>query len=118
MENRRKHQRFRAAIAAEIEIDTQLYEGVTRDVSQTGASILAQAPLVDGTQIIVTLLLTEDGIAAADADPLTLRAEIVWAAEPTHQGTLAGVRFLQVSPADAKRLASLLAAISIRPPAR
>jgi c-di-GMP-binding flagellar brake protein YcgR len=118
MENRRKHQRFRAAIAAELEVDTQLYEGVTRDVSQTGASILSQAPLVDGTQIIVTLLLTEDGIAAPDADPLTLRAEIMWTAEPTHQGTLAGIRFLQVSPPDAKRLAGLLSAASIRPPAR
>ena len=118
MENRRKHQRFRAAIAAEIEVDTQLYEGVTRDVSLTGASILAQAPLVDGTQIIVTLLLTEDGIAAADSDPLTLRAEIMWAAEPTHEGTLAGVRFLQVSPADGKRLAGLLTAISVPPRAR
>ncbi|HTU59877.1 MAG TPA: PilZ domain-containing protein [Polyangiales bacterium] len=118
MENRRKHQRFRAAIAAEIEVDSSLYEGVTRDVSLTGASILAQAPLVDGSQIIVTLLLTEDGIAAADSDPLTLRAEIMWASEPTHEGTLAGVRFLQVSPADSKRLSSLLTAISVRPPAR
>ena len=54
MENRRKHQRFRAAIAAEIEIEAQLYEGVTRDVSQTGASILARAPLIDGAQIMLT----------------------------------------------------------------
>lgn len=118
MENRRKHQRFRAALAAEIEVDNQLYEGVTRDVSQTGASILAQAPLVDGTQIILTLLLTEDGIAAPDADPLTLRAEIMWSAEPTHQGTLVGVRFLQVSPDDAKRLSGLLSAVSTGSPTR
>jgi c-di-GMP-binding flagellar brake protein YcgR len=118
MENRRKHQRFRAAIAAEIELGTQLYEGVTRDVSQTGASILARAPLVDSDQIVVTLLLTEDGIAAADSDPLTLHAEIMWVAEPTREGTLAGIRFLSVSPADGKRLAALLAAISVRPPAR
>ena len=120
MENRRKHQRFRAAIAAEIEINTQLYEGVTRDVSQSGASVLVQAPLVgtEGSEIIITLLLTEDGIASPDAEPLTLRAEVVWTAEPTPQGTLAGVRFLQLSPQDGKRLAGLLAAISIRPPAR
>lgn len=118
MENRRRHQRFRAAIAAEIELDTQLYEGVTRDLSATGASILAKAPLVDSAQILLTLLLTEDGIAAPDADPLTLRAEIMWVAEPTHAGTLAGVRFLNMTADDSKRLHGLLAAISIRPPAR
>lgn len=118
MENRRQHQRFRAAIAAEIEVDTQLYEGVTRDLSQTGASLLVRAPLADGAQILLTLLLTEDGIAAPDADPLTLRAEIVWAAEPTHAGTLVGVRFLKVSSDESKRIAGLLAAISIRPPSR
>jgi c-di-GMP-binding flagellar brake protein YcgR len=118
MENRRKHQRFRAAIAAEIEVDTQLYEGVTRDLSQTGASLLAHAPFVDSAQIILTLLLTEDGIVAPDAEPLTLRAEIMWVAEPTHAGTLVGVRFLQMSADETKRLAGFLAAISVRPPAR
>jgi c-di-GMP-binding flagellar brake protein YcgR len=117
MENRRKHKRFRAAIAAEIEISSELYEGITRDVSQTGASLLARAPFTDGLQIIVTLLLTEDGIAVADAEPLTLRAEIMWTAEPTKEGTLIGVRFVQMSADDNKRLAVLLAAISIRPPA-
>ena len=113
---KRKHQRFRAAIAAEIEIEAQLYEGMTRDVSLTGASLIATAPIVDGTHITLTLLLTEDGIASPDAEPLTLQAEVMWSAEPTHEGTLAGVRFLHVSLEDGKRLASLLS--SIRPPAR
>jgi hypothetical protein len=74
--------------------------------------------LVDGSQLTLTLLLTEDGIAAPDAEPLTLRAEIMWAAEPTHAGTLVGVRFLNLSSDEAKRLAGLLSAISIRPPSR
>lgn len=115
MDNRRKHPRFRAAIAAEIEIESQLYEGTTRDVSQTGASIVATAPIVDGARITLTLLLTEDGIASPDAEPLTLLAEVMWSAEPTHEGTLAGVRFLNVGPEDTKRLAALLS--SMRPPA-
>ena len=113
---KRKHQRFRAAIAAEIEIEAQLYEGMTRDVSKTGASFIARAPIIDGLHITRTLLLTEDGIASPDAEPLTLQAEVMWSAEPTHEGTLAGVRFLDVSPDDAGRLAALLN--SIRPPAR
>lgn len=111
MENRRKHQRYRAAIAAEIELDNQLYEGVTRDVSESGASVLAHAPLADGLQLLLTLLLTEDGIAAVDADPLTLRAEVMWTSEPTREGTLAGVRFHPLNPSETKRLNALLAAI-------
>jgi c-di-GMP-binding flagellar brake protein YcgR len=116
MENRRKHQRFRAAIAAELELDAEIYEGTTRDVSLTGASVFVRAPLADNAQLNLTLLLTEDGIAAPDADPLCLRAEVVWVGEPTPDGTLAGLRFLEVAEVDKPRLAALLDAISVRPP--
>jgi hypothetical protein len=112
MENRRKHQRFRAAIAAELDLEGELYTGVTRDLSQTGTSVFVDAPLTQGTQLQLTLLLTEDGIAAPDADPLTLQAEVVWANERKQAGVLAGLHFTKPSAEETQRLAVLLSALS------
>ena len=114
MENRRKHQRFRAAIAAELELDGEQYTGVTRDLSQTGASILvdASAPITDGRELGLTLLLTEDGIATPDSEPLTLQARVVWVAERKANGTLTGVHFIKPSAQDNQRLVMLLSAFS------
>lgn len=116
MENRRKHQRFKAAVAAEIEIDAELYEGTTRDLSQSGTSIFIAAPLQEGTTVQVTLFLTEDGIESPDSEPLSLQAEVVWVTERKQHGLLAGLRFVKPSTQDSSRLALLLAAFtSARP---
>jgi PilZ domain len=112
MENRRKHQRFRAAVAAEIELDGELYEGKTRDLSETGASVLIQAPLLDGAAIQLTLFLTEDGIEAPDAEPFVLEAEVMWIAPQPQKLVLAGLRFATPSAQDALRLAQLLAVVT------
>ena len=112
MENRRKHQRFRAAIAAELELDAEQYSGVTRDLSQTGASIFVDGPLADGKELTLTLFLTEDGIATPDSDPLTLQAKVVWVAERKQNGVLAGLHFIKPSVQDSQRLSLLLSAFS------
>jgi c-di-GMP-binding flagellar brake protein YcgR len=116
MENRRKYQRFKAAVAAEIELGTDIYEGVTRDLSQSGSSLFIAAPLAEGAVIQVTLLLTEDGIAAPDTEPLTLFAEVVWVTERKQNGVLAGLRFIKPSPQDTQRLAMLLSAFTATTP--
>ena len=82
MDNRRKHQRVRAAIAAEVEIDFETYVAETRDLSEGGASLSLRGPVQDGMQLQLTLLLTEDGIEAPDVEPLTLTAQVIWAGEP------------------------------------
>lgn len=112
MENRRKHQRFRAAIAAELDIQDEQYTGVTRDLSQTGASIFVDAPIEEDSELTLTLFLTEDGIASADSDPLTIPAKVVWVAERKANGVLAGLHFIKPSVQDNQRLALLLAAFS------
>lgn len=111
MDNRRKHQRFRAAVAAEVEIDSEVYEGETRDLSAGGASVALRAPVVDGMELPLTLFLTEDGIEAPDEEPFTLRAQIIWLSEPKQGSVLAGVRFLNLSPEETARLARLLSAL-------
>ena len=65
MDNRRKHARFPSAVAAEIEIDGDVSAGTTRDISQGGVSILTDAKLIEGGSVMLTLILTEDGIESA-----------------------------------------------------
>src|SRR5262245_28832755 len=111
MDNRRKHQRYRAAVAAEVEIDFETYEGETRDLSEGGASVLLRAPLKDGMELNLTLFLTEDGIESPDEEPLMLQAQVIWLGEPKKGAVLAGLRFIAMSPENNARLASLLSAL-------
>jgi hypothetical protein len=112
MDNRRKHQRCRAAVAAEIELDGELYEGETRDLSPGGASVLLQAPLTKNMQLQLTLFLTEDGIETPDEEPLCLQAQVMWVSEGQRGNTLAGLRFAPPAEEDTKRLLRLLAALT------
>jgi len=111
MDNRRKHQRFRAAVAAEVEIDAEVYEGETRDLSMGGVSLAIRAPLKDGMEVALTLFLTEDGIEAPDEDPLHMQAQVIWLSEPKKGGVLAGIRFVSPTPDQSKRLTRLTAAL-------
>jgi c-di-GMP-binding flagellar brake protein YcgR len=111
MDNRRKHQRYRAAVAAEVEIDAELYDGETRDLSQGGASVFLRAPVTEGMQLLLTLFLTEDGIEAPDEEPLTMQAQVIWIAEERQGAVLAGLRFAPATPDDAQRLQRLLSAL-------
>ena len=106
------HQRFRAAVAAEVEIDAELYEGETRDLSRGGASLWLRAPLSDGMRLALTLFLTEDGIEAPDEEPLTLLAQVVWLSAGKQGAPLAGVRFIDPKAEDIVRLERLLQALA------
>jgi hypothetical protein len=120
MDNRRKHARFRSAIAAEIDVEGEIFAATTRDVSQGGAQIVTDAKLLEGSTITLTLILTEDGIESAHAEALTTRANIVWSA-PTDSGeTAAGLRFESLGVSGARTLSHLLSALSTSsyPPSR
>ncbi len=112
MDNRRKHTRFTAAVAAEVDTGDQVLEGETRDISVGGVSVLIEEPMAEGIEIGVSLILTEDGIESADEDPLNVRAQVMWAA-PTDSGAcLLGLRFARLAPAELLRLQRFLAALA------
>ena len=119
MDNRRKHARFRTEIAAEVEVEGEVFSGKTRDVSQGGASILTDAQLSEGGVVNLTLILTEDGIESAHAEALTTRATVAWAVITDDGETLAGVRFEGLGVSGTRTLSHLLSALSIssNPPA-
>jgi c-di-GMP-binding flagellar brake protein YcgR len=111
MDNRRKHARFRTAVAAELDVDGTIYTATTRDISEGGASVVTEAQLVDGSELMITLILTEDGIEAAHHDALCTRARVMWSAPTDEQETMAGLRFEALGASGARTLAQLLAAL-------
>ena len=121
MDNRRKHARFTTEIAAELDVEGEIFAGKTRDVSQGGASILTDAKLLDGSSVTLTLILTEDGIESAHAEALCTRATVVWTAETDAGETAAGLRFEGLGVSGTRTLAQLLSALSTSsfpPPSR
>lgn len=112
MDNRRKFKRYEAAVAAEIELDGEVLEGETRDISTGGVSVLIDQPIDEGVSLSVTLILTEDGIESAQEDSFSASARVMWTA-PTDQGAcLAGLRFSGLDAAGTGRLNRFLAALA------
>ncbi|HKP55381.1 MAG TPA: PilZ domain-containing protein [Polyangiales bacterium] len=112
MDNRRKHARFRSAVAAEIELDGEVSAGTTRDISQGGVSIVTDAELIEGAAVMLTLILTEDGIESASAEALCTRATVMWTAATDSGETLAGLRFEALGISGTRTLSHLLSALS------
>jgi PilZ domain len=112
MDNRRQHARFCTEIAAEIDVDGEIFAGKTRDISQGGTSILTDAKLLDGGSVTLTLILTEDGIESAHAEALCTRATIAWTAVTDSGEMLAGLRFEGLGVSGTRTLSHLLSALT------
>lgn len=111
MENRRQHKRYDAEVAAEIEIDGEVWEGETHDISAGGASAAFGVEVTDGATVALTLILTQDGIEDPNQEPFEAPATIMWSA-PTDEGeTMVGLRFGELKGAQATRLQQFLAAL-------
>ena len=111
MDNRRTNARYPVAVAAELEVDGEAYDGETRDISMGGVSVLIEAPLQEGESVDVTLVLIEDGVESAVEDAVTTRAEVRWIA-PTDDGAcLAGLRFGTLDTDISLRLRRFLTAV-------
>jgi c-di-GMP-binding flagellar brake protein YcgR len=110
-QNRRAHDRFEAEVAAEIEVAGEVYEGETRDVSMGGVKVLVSASVDEGSPVVLTLILTHDGIEAPDEDPFETEATVMWAVPTDTGGAMLGLRFVDVAASQAKRLSRFLAAV-------
>lgn len=112
MDNRREHTRFQTAVAAELDVDGEIFTATTRDISAGGASIITDAHLIDGSELMITLILTEDGIEAAHHDALCTRARVMWSAQTDEGETMAGLRFEALGASSTRTLSLLLAALN------
>jgi c-di-GMP-binding flagellar brake protein YcgR len=114
MDNRRRFTRYEVALAAELDVpgsfDTLI--GETRDVSEGGASVILQQPLVEDSVVDLQLILTEDGIEDPSEDPFTANASVMWTA-PTDDGrAMVGLRFGKLDAQETRRLKRFLSRVA------
>jgi c-di-GMP-binding flagellar brake protein YcgR len=110
--NRRENLRVQVAVAAEIAVDRDdVYDCTTRDISEGGVSVIGPRAFEEGSELQVTLLLTQDGIEDPDETPFTARARVMWAAPTDDGGGIAGLRFAPLDPAQQTHLARFIAAL-------
>jgi c-di-GMP-binding flagellar brake protein YcgR len=112
MQNRRAHLRHSVEVTAEIEIDGHFVSGTTRDVSTGGAKVVLDGEIAEGRAVAVALILTEDGIEAADKEPFEIEATVMWAAPTDEGGAMAGLRFAELGAEQCARLDRFLSNIS------
>lgn len=92
-DNRRDNVRHDVVVMAEVMINNQLHEGVTRNLSTGGVNVELDVEAPDGERLALTLLLTLDGVEDASAEPFESVATVVWSA-PTDSGRwMIGLRF-------------------------
>ncbi len=115
MKNRRAADRFEVEVVAEVEIDGEVFEGTTHDVSSSGVRVLLNTTVDEGSAVLLTLILTEDGIEDPDEDPFEAEATVMWAAPSDTSGVMLGLRFSDVAADQASRLKRFLAAIDRAP---
>ena len=84
----------------------------TRDVSSGGVKVEIEGSVEEGSQIGLTLILTEDGIEDPNQDPFEGPATVMWTAPTDGGATMAGLRFGDLAADQSNRLTNFLAALA------
>ena len=92
----REHARLDIRMSAEIRTDRMVFTATTRDLSEAGAGLEADRPLVEGEEIALGLFLVVDGVEE-ETPPLWVKARVAWTGETDAGLHSAGVRFAVIS---------------------
>jgi hypothetical protein len=88
----RRHARRDVRMSAEIRTDRAVFTATTRDLSEGGAGLDADRPLVEGEKIALGLFLVIDDLEE-QTPPLWVTARVAWAGESDDGRHASGVRF-------------------------
>jgi c-di-GMP-binding flagellar brake protein YcgR len=98
-------------VVAEVELEDDTLIGETRDISEGGVAVILDAPIDEGSEVALVLVLTHEGVEDPDQDPLDVRASVMWCA-PTEDGrAMMGLRFAGLEGDQRARLTRFLAAL-------
>ncbi len=97
-------------LSAEIRASGELITGVTRNLSIGGVCLETHRPLEEGAALALTLFLVEDEIEVEGGRGLDLRVRVQWTAD-AERGYAAGVKFIDLTPAQQAALAKALQVI-------
>lgn len=107
----RQFPRYAVEIAAEIEVDGDVRVAATQNLSQGGAAVVIDRAPKEGTDVVVRLFLTQDGIEDPDEEPFATTARVQWVRQ-LGERFLAGVQFAAPSASAAAHLERFLKAIA------
>ncbi len=103
--------RFNIEVAAEVYTKKDVLAAGTRNLSATGVCLDLPSMLEEGSTVGVSLFFTSDGIEDPDADPVNLRAKVIWCAQKDNESWSAGARFEEVNESQQQQLNTFLATL-------
>lgn len=89
----RRATRYEVAVSAEVYTPEAVLPASTRNLSESGVCFDLQQELVENSVVGVSLFLVADGIEDPDAEPLNVKASVIWCTERDDGGFSAGMRF-------------------------
>ncbi len=107
----RREARFDIEVAAEIYTAHAVLPANTRNLSKTGVCLDLTDGLEEGSVVGVSLFFTSDGIEDPDAEPLNIKASVIWCTERDDSGYSAGAHFQELTEENASQLDEFLTAL-------
>jgi c-di-GMP-binding flagellar brake protein YcgR len=103
--------RFNIEVAAEVYTPKEVMAAGTRNLSATGVCLDLRSVLEEGGTVGISLFFTSDGIEDPDAEPLNLRAKVIWCAQKDNASWSAGARFEDMDEIKQQQLNTFLATL-------
>lgn len=103
--------RFNVEVAAEVYTPQEVIAAGTRNLSASGVCLDLSTALEEGSLVGVSLFFTSDGIEDPDAEPLNVRARVIWCAQRDSSNFSAGANFHDMTPENQKQLDDFLSAL-------
>ncbi len=110
----RQAARFDIDVAAEIYTSKEILSAVAANLSSSGVRLELSQALEEGKTLGVSLFLTSDGIEDPDAEPLNVKARIVWSAQSGENKFSAGASFVDMNEKSQKLLGSFLSTLGLK----
>lgn len=104
--------RYNVDTAAEVYTPSGVFPARTRNLSATGVCFDLSYELPEDTVVGISLFLTTDGIEDPDAEPLNIKAKVIWTSPREGTGFSAGMRFENVAGEEQSALDTFLAQLS------
>lgn len=111
MNETRQHPRYEIRVSADLYLPTgETMTALTRDLSLGGVGVDTESPLPEGALLGVELFVVVDDIEDETTVPLNVQGKVVWSRMKSAREFLAGVQFLEVTPAQRTYLGQLVTA--------
>jgi hypothetical protein len=104
----RRAVRYVVAVSAEVYTAEAVLPASTRNLSESGVCFDLAQELREDATVGVSLFLVADGIEDPDAEPLNVKASVIWCTERDDGGFSAGMRFVGLTEEGQQTLGQFL----------